>query len=109
MILVFCELKDGKIRKASLEALSEARRLAGDSQVGAIFAGASCAGAENAAKYGADVILKAEAPALGAYSSDLFAAVVAEAVKTVLAWLALQPGPALSQQATWVRLPQVPR
>jgi len=81
MILVFCELKDGKIRKASLEALSEARRLAGDAQVGAIFAGASCAGAEEAALFGADLILKAEAPALGAYSSDLFAAVVADAVK----------------------------
>ncbi len=81
MILVFCELKDGKIRKASLEALSEARRLAADSQVGALFAGASCAGAEEAAKFGADVILKVEAPALGAYSSDLFAAVLADAVK----------------------------
>ena len=81
MILVFCELKDGKIRKASLEALSEARRLAADSQVGALFAGASCAGAEEAAKFGADLILKAEAPALGAYSSDLFATVLADAVK----------------------------
>jgi electron transfer flavoprotein alpha subunit len=81
MILVFCELKDSKIRKASLEALSEARRLAADNQVGALFAGASCAGAEEAARYGADVILKAEAPALGAYSSDLFAAVIADAVK----------------------------
>ena len=28
MILVLCELKDGTIRKPSLEALSEARRLA---------------------------------------------------------------------------------
>jgi len=28
MILVYCELKDGKIRKPSLEALSEARRMA---------------------------------------------------------------------------------
>lgn len=80
MILVFCELKDGKIRKASLEALSEARRLS-EGPVGALFAGASCAGAEEAAKYGADTILKVEAPALGAYSSDLFATVIAEAVK----------------------------
>jgi electron transfer flavoprotein alpha subunit len=81
MILVFCELKEGKIRKASLEALSEARRLAGNAPVSALFAGASCAGAEEAAKFGADTILKAEAPALGAYSSDLFAGVIAEAVK----------------------------
>ena len=81
MILVFCELKDGKIRKASLEALSEARRLAGDGPVGALFAGASCAGSEEAAQFGADVILRAEAPALGAYSSDLFAVTLADAVK----------------------------
>jgi electron transfer flavoprotein alpha subunit len=81
MILVFCELKDGKIRKASLEALSEARRLSGEGPVGALFAGASCAGAEEAAKYGADTILKVETPALGAYSSDLFAEVIAEAAK----------------------------
>ena len=81
MILVFCELKDGKIRKPSLEVLSEARRLAGDGQVGAVFAGGDLAGAGQAAEFGADVILKAEAPALAAYSSDGFAGILAEAVK----------------------------
>ena len=83
MILVFCELKDGQIRKPSLEVLSEGRRLADASgkQVGAIFAGASCAGAAEAAKYGADAILTAEAPALASYSSDAFATLLADAVK----------------------------
>ena len=83
MILVFCELKDGKIRKPSLEALSEARRLADASgkQVGALFAGGSLAGAEEAAGYGADVILKAEHAGLSAYSSDGFAALLAQAVQ----------------------------
>ncbi|MCE1229154.1 MAG: electron transfer flavoprotein subunit alpha/FixB family protein [Firmicutes bacterium] len=81
MILVFCELKEGKIRKASLEALSEARRLTSD-PVGALFVGASTAGAEEAAAYGADFILKAENPALAAYSSDLYARTLAQAVKT---------------------------
>ena len=83
MILVFCELKDGKIRKPSLEVLSEARRLADASgkRVGAIFAGGSVAGADEAAAFGADVILKAEAPALAAYSSDGYAALLADAVK----------------------------
>ena len=68
MILVFCELKDGKIRKPSLEALSEARRLADASgkRVGAIFAGGTVAGAEDAAAYGADTILKAASPTLTA-------------------------------------------
>lgn len=83
MILVFCELKDGKIRKPSLEALSEARRLADASgkQVSAIFAGGSVAGAEEAAAYGADTVLKAEGPSLAAYSSDGYARILADAVK----------------------------
>ncbi len=83
MILVFCELKDGKIRKPSTEALSAGRRLADASgqPLGALFAGASCAGAAEAAKYGADVILTAEGATLGSYSSDAYAQLVADAVK----------------------------
>jgi electron transfer flavoprotein alpha subunit len=83
MILVFCELKEGQLRKPSAEALSEGRRLADASgkKLGALFAGASCAGATEASKYGADLILTAEAPALASYSSDAYAAVLADAVK----------------------------
>jgi len=83
MILVFCELKDGQIRKPSAEALSEGRRLADASgkKLGALFAGASCAGSAEAAKYGADVILAAEGASLASYSSDAFAQLVADAVK----------------------------
>jgi len=83
MILVFCELKDGQIRKPSAEALSEGRRLAdaAGKQVGALFVGASSAGSADAAKYGADVILTAEGPSLTSYSSDAFATVIADAVK----------------------------
>lgn len=83
MMLVFCELKDGKVRKPSLEALSEARRLADAAglKVAALFAGAACAGAEEAADFGADVILKAEAPALASYSSDGFATLIAQAAQ----------------------------
>jgi electron transfer flavoprotein alpha subunit len=83
MIIVFCELKEGQLRKPSAEALSEGRRLADASgkKLGALFAGSSCAGATEAAKYGADLILIAEAPALASYSSDAYAAVLADAVK----------------------------
>ena len=83
MILVVCELKDGQLRKPSAEALSEGRRLADASgkQLGALFVGASSAGAADAAKYGADVILTAEGGTLASYSSDAFAQVVADAVK----------------------------
>jgi len=81
MILVFCEIKDGSIRKPSLEVLSEARRLAGDEPVAALFVGNNLIGTENAANYGADTIIKIESPALTAYSSDLFAAAIADATK----------------------------
>jgi electron transfer flavoprotein alpha subunit len=83
MILVFCETKDGKVRKPSLEALSEGRRLADVSgkSLGALFVGATTAGAEEAAQFGADAILKVEAPSLAAYSSDGYAAAIADAVK----------------------------
>jgi electron transfer flavoprotein alpha subunit len=82
MILVFCELKDGSLRKPSAEALSEARRLAdgGGLQVGALFVGASCQGAADAAQYGADHILTVEGPSLAAYSSDGYAQAIADAV-----------------------------
>ncbi len=83
MILVFCELKDGKLRKPSAEALSEGRRLADASskRLGALFVGASNAGAADAANYGADLILTCEAPHLASYSSDAFASAIADAVK----------------------------
>jgi electron transfer flavoprotein alpha subunit len=82
MILVFCELKDGQLRKPSAEALSEGRRLADASgkKLGALFAGATCAGASEAAKFGADVILCAEGTSLASYSSDAFASVISDAV-----------------------------
>ncbi|MDR0498960.1 MAG: electron transfer flavoprotein subunit alpha/FixB family protein [Holophagales bacterium] len=80
MILVFCEIKDGSIRKPSLEVLSEARRLAGSDPVAALFVGDNLIGIENAANYGADTIIKIQSPALAAYSSDLFANAIADAV-----------------------------
>lgn len=83
MILVFCELKAGSIRKPSLEALSEGRRLADAAglPLGALFVGATADGAEGAAQYGADAILTVVDPGLAAYSSDGFATAIADAVK----------------------------
>jgi electron transfer flavoprotein alpha subunit len=81
MILVFCEIKNGSIRKPSLEALSEARRLAGDGLVAALFVGNSHSGTEDAANYGADAIIKIESPELASYSSDLYAIAIAGAAK----------------------------
>ncbi len=83
MILVFCELKDGKVRKPSLEALSAGRTLAdaAGKPLGALFVGASAAGSAEAGQYGADAILTCEAASLASYSSDAFAVAIADAVK----------------------------
>jgi electron transfer flavoprotein alpha subunit len=99
MILVFCELKDGKIRKPSLEALSEGRRLAdaNGKALGALAVGASSAGLEEAAAYGADVLLTIEDAKLAAYSSDLCAQAVADAVKAKGATVLLAGATALGK------------
>jgi electron transfer flavoprotein alpha subunit len=101
MILVFCELKDGKLRKPSAEALSEGRRLADAAglKLGALTVGASSAGAADAAKYGADAILTCEGPALASYSSDAFAAAIASAVKAKGATVLLAAATAMGKDA----------
>ncbi len=101
MILVFCELKDGKLRKSSAEALSAGRRLADASgkQLGALFVGASVAGSGDAAKYGADAILTCEAAPLASYSSDAFAMAIADAVKAKGATVLLGAATAMGKDA----------
>ncbi len=99
MILVFCELKDSTLRKPSAEALSEGRRLAdaAGKPLGALFVGAALGGAEAAAGYGADHILKIEDGKLAAYSSDLYAQAVADAVKAKGATILLVGATALGK------------
>src|SRR6478736_2009705 len=101
MILVFCELKDGKLRKSSAEALSEGRRLADASglKLGALTVGASADGAADAAKHGADAIFTCVSPALASYSSDAFAAAIASAVKAKGATVLLGAATAMGKDA----------
>ena len=67
--LVFIEQRDGKIRKASLEALSLARRLAGG-PVAAVLPGKGVAGlAKDLGKYGAGVVYVADRDDLALYSN----------------------------------------
>lgn len=82
-ILVITERAGGTLRKASLEALSEGRRLADrlGGAMGAVVIGESVAGlAETVTAHGADVILMAEAAVLGEYS-DAWVAVAAMAAE----------------------------
>lgn len=80
MIAVYLETRDGKIKKSSLEALSEAVRRAGELGVpaAAVLAGAEVGGlAEGASAFGAAKVYVIEDPALGAYSSQGYAAALA--------------------------------
>ena len=67
-ILVFIEQREGKIRKASLEALTLARRLAGE-PVSAVLAGKGVTPlAAGLGKYGAAVVYVADRDELALYS-----------------------------------------
>jgi electron transfer flavoprotein alpha subunit len=80
MIVVYLEVRDGKIKKSSLEALAEAGRRAGELglPLAAVLAGAAVAGlAPGAAAQGADKVYVIEDPGLADYSSAAYAASLA--------------------------------
>lgn len=80
-ILVFCEQRDGHLKKAGLEALGQACRLskAGGRDVVALVVGSSVSPlTQEPASHGASRIVIAEDPALSSYSSELFTTIVAD-------------------------------
>lgn len=83
-ILVFVEQRNGQVRKSSLEALSEARRHApmGKEPVVAVIAGENIKSlAAKVSKVKPDKILVADSAQFANYSTEAYAAVLAEAVK----------------------------
>jgi electron transfer flavoprotein alpha subunit len=81
-ILVFIEERDGKIKKTSLEALSAARKLAGQLQesVTALRFGKGDP-SENLAQYGADRVINVQHELLQSYSTEGYSATLALAVQ----------------------------
>ncbi|MCU0305936.1 MAG: electron transfer flavoprotein subunit alpha/FixB family protein [Thermoanaerobaculales bacterium] len=78
-ILVFIEQRNSDIRKASLQALSQARRLAGG-EVAAVLVGSGVAGAApGLGAYGAAKAYVADDPNLALYSAEGYAEAVAKA------------------------------
>jgi electron transfer flavoprotein alpha subunit len=85
-ILVFIEQRDGEIRKASLQALSEAHRQAAGPgwSVTAVLAGVGVAdAAAGLGAYGAAKVLVADDPNLKLYSAEGYTEVVAKAAESV--------------------------
>jgi len=78
-ILVFVEQRKGQIRAASLQAVSQARRL-GAGEVSAVLPGSGIAGAAaSLGAFGASKVFMADDPNLALYSAEGYAEVVAKA------------------------------
>jgi electron transfer flavoprotein alpha subunit len=83
-ILTFAEQRDGKLRRPSLEAVSEARRLAGalGGPVTTVIVGSGVEGlATELAAHGADVVHVFDQAELALYATEPYSRAVAEAVK----------------------------
>jgi electron transfer flavoprotein alpha subunit len=79
-ILVFVEQRNSEVRKASLQALSEAKRQGG--KVSAVLPGSGIGdAAAGLGAWGADKVYVADDPKLELYSSDGYAEVVVKAVE----------------------------
>jgi len=83
-IVTFAEQRDGRLRRASLETLSEARRLADalGARVETLLVGSGVAGlADELGRYGADVVHLADQEALAQYASESYARALAGLVE----------------------------
>jgi electron transfer flavoprotein alpha subunit len=86
MILTYIEMRENKIKKASLEALSEAKRRADDldEESVAVFLGKELDEfAQEAFKYGASQVYLLENPLLENYSSSLFTSVLSNVIDEI--------------------------
>ncbi len=84
-IVVFCEQRDGRLKRVGLEALGEACRLskASDRAVVAVVAGSSVSShTQELARHGASRIVIAEDPALTLYSSEVFTRILGQVAGT---------------------------
>jgi electron transfer flavoprotein alpha subunit len=99
-ILTFAEQQDGKLRRASLEAVSEGRRLAGllGATVTTVVVGpGSEALSGELAAYGADGVRVFEDAALGTYSPEAHARALAQAIADVKPSVVLVPFTAMGK------------
>ena len=79
-ILVFCEQRDGKVKRVALEALGTAGRLIKPvgGEVYAVLIGHGITGEADSLAAGADKVFVVDAPLLENYSSEGYGAIVAE-------------------------------
>ena len=99
-VLVFAEQRDGRLRKAAAECLSEGRRVAeatsGSLAAAIVGTGVEPLGAE-AARYGTDLTLTVSDPRLGLYAPAAYARALQAAVGESRADLVLLPASAMGR------------
>jgi electron transfer flavoprotein alpha subunit len=98
-VLVLLERRGGELQRPSLQAVSVARRLAGDGgRVDALALGDGAAGAAAAAgEAGADRVLAAADPGFDAYAPETYAAALADAVRESGCEIVLVAGTAMGR------------
>ena len=100
VILTFAEQRDGKLRRASLETVSEARRLAGPLAASVttvvIGPGSEALAAELTAQ-GADRVVVFDDPAFGSYATESYARALAQATSEAKPSVVLVPFTAMGK------------
>ena len=99
-ILTFAEQRDGALRRASLEVVSEAARLAGSfgGTVSTVVVGPGTEGlAAELGSYGADKVHVFDDPAYGAYATEAWAAAVAAVIAETSPTVVLFPMTAMGK------------
>jgi electron transfer flavoprotein alpha subunit len=98
--LTFAEQRGGKLRRPSLEAVSEARRLAdsrGGSVVSALIGSGVGALVDELAAFGADRVFVYDAPGFAAYATEAYARALAHAIGEAKPSVVLVPFTALGK------------
>src|SRR5262245_30910213 len=99
-IVTFAEQREGRLRRASLEAVSEARRLAGglSASVEAVLVGSGVGDlAGELGRYGADRVHVFDQAELGAYATEPYARALAQVIGEVKPGLVLIPFTAMGK------------
>jgi electron transfer flavoprotein alpha subunit len=100
LILTFAEVRDGTLRRSTLETLSEARRLAaaGGGPVATVVVGSGVSGlSSELGTYGAETVHVFDAPELAAYASEPYARALAKVVESAKPWAVLIPFTAMGK------------
>jgi electron transfer flavoprotein alpha subunit len=100
VILTFAEARDGKLRRPSLEAVSEARRLADtlSGTVRSVLIGSGVKGfADELASYGADAVVAFDDPGFAAYATEPYARALAQDISEAKPLAVLVPFTALGK------------